>query len=156
MSYDKLQGRRALAVIPADGVKIPTPSYLKISSTTTATTATKLVDAAGDFITNGIKPQDIIYNTTSGAATTVLRVDSATQLTVVDDIMLTAQAYSIYDGSQEEGPVLYIGAGGTLTVVTVGGDEILLVNIPNASYVPIQVRGVQATGTTCTSIIALW
>jgi len=54
------------------------------------------------------------------------------------------------------GALLYIGTGGTLTITTVGGQTVTMINIPNGSYVPIQVQKVFATGTSSTDIIALF
>jgi hypothetical protein len=56
----------------------------------------------------------------------------------------------------DNGALLYIGSGGSLTITTVGGQTVTMINLPNGSYVPIQVRKVFATGTTASSIIALF
>jgi len=60
------------------------------------------------------------------------------------------------DGSGNNGCVLYVGGGGNLKVLTVGGDEVTFVNIQDGSFVPIQVLRVFSTGTTSTNIIAIW
>lgn len=56
----------------------------------------------------------------------------------------------------KSGVVLYIGSGGDLTVLTVGGDEETFYNIQDGSFLPVQVLRVFATGTTATNIVALW
>ena len=56
----------------------------------------------------------------------------------------------------DNGALLYIGTGGSLRITTVGGQTVTMINLPNGSYVPIQVRKVFATGTTASSIIALF
>lgn len=57
---------------------------------------------------------------------------------------------------QVEGCVLYIGTGGTLRVLTAGGDDITFTNVPNGSFFPVQVIRVFASTTNATNIIALW
>ena len=52
--------------------------------------------------------------------------------------------------------MLYVGGGGNLKVLTVGGDEVTFVNIQDGSFIPIQVLRVYATGTTATNIVAIW
>ena len=52
----------------------------------------------------------------------------------------------------------FVGTGGpasTLKITTVSGQDVTLVNIPDSSFIPIQVRKVWAGGTTCSDIIAL-
>lgn len=59
-------------------------------------------------------------------------------------------------GGLSNGCVLYVGTGGDLAVVTVGGDSVVFTNIQDGSFLPIQVLKVLATGTTATNVIALW
>lgn len=64
----------------------------------TTATAGKLIDSAGIFTdaTYTVKPGDIVENVTEGTETTVVTVDSATQLTLADDIFTeTGKAYVI-------------------------------------------------------------
>jgi len=56
----------------------------------------------------------------------------------------------------KSGVVLYIGTGGDLTVLTVGGDEETFYNIPDGTFFPVQVVRVLNSGTTADNIIALW
>jgi len=63
---------------------------------------------------------------------------------------------STEDGSGNNGCVLYVGTGGDLKVLTVGGDEVVFSNIQDGTFFPVQVLRVFATGTTATSIVALW
>lgn len=57
---------------------------------------------------------------------------------------------------QVEGCVLYVGTGGILRVLTAGGDDVTLKNVPNGTFIPLQVIRVFASTTTATDIIALW
>jgi len=52
--------------------------------------------------------------------------------------------------------VLYIGTGGSLKVLTEGGDEIMFTNIQDGTFFPVNVLRVFASGTDATGIIAIW
>jgi hypothetical protein len=54
------------------------------------------------------------------------------------------------------GCVLYVGTGGILRVLTAAGDDITFKNVPNGTFLPVQVVRVFAGVTTATDIIALW
>ena len=51
---------------------------------------------------------------------------------------------------------LFVGTGGDLEVITLGGSTLTLKNIPDGSFLPIQVTRVKATSTTATDIVALF
>lgn len=51
--------------------------------------------------------------------------------------------------------VLYVGTGGTLDIRTADGDDVSLVNVPDGTFIPIQVIRVFTTSTAA-DIIALW
>jgi hypothetical protein len=55
-----------------------------------------------------------------------------------------------------EGCVLYVGTGGILRVLTAGGDDITFQNVPNGTFIPVQVVRVFDTTTTALNIVALW
>ena len=59
-------------------------------------------------------------------------------------------------GGTNNGCVLYVGGAGNLKVLTVGGDEVTLVAVPAGSFIPVHVLRVFSTGTTASSIVALW
>lgn len=52
--------------------------------------------------------------------------------------------------------VLYVGIGGSLAVITAGGDSVVFSNIQSGSFIPVNVVRVLVTGTTANNIIALW
>jgi len=52
--------------------------------------------------------------------------------------------------------VLYIGTGGSLKVLTEGGDEVTFTNIQDGTFFPVNVLRVFASGTDATGIIAIW
>ena len=156
MAYQKLQASRALSVIPSDTINIPSPASLAFSSATTGASALKLVDAAGDFITRGVRIGDIIYSK-GGVVSIVTAVDSATQLSV-DLAVATAKTYDLYASPNipNNGCVLYVGTAGDVDIITAGGDSVLLTGVLAGSFIPIQVTRVKSGSTTALTILALW
>ena len=51
---------------------------------------------------------------------------------------------------------LFVGTGGNIQVITIGGSTLILNNIADGSFLPIQVTRVMATSTTAGDIIALF
>jgi hypothetical protein len=154
----KLQVSRALNVIKSNATNIPMPSLIT-SSVTTSTVTDKLVDSTINFVALGVQIGDTVYNTTSSTAATVTNVDSATQLSLNLDIMLSGDSYILYSGTNMAGSiepcVLYVGVGGNLDVTTAGGDDIVFFNVPTGTFFPVQVIKVKDT-TTAANIVALW
>ena len=69
--------------------------------------------------------------------------------------------YTIYSPNQDGKTsfTLFVGDGGaatTLRVLTAAGDDVTLTNVPDSSFIPLQVVRVFATGTTCSEILALY
>lgn len=158
------QPTSAIAVVPSDSINIPNPGI--ITSGTNTGGGVTLTDAGQDFTTGATNPQgynitggDIVINA-AGAIGEILSVDSATQLTLVG-AGVAAGTYDIYKGNYQykdgvsPGYSLYVGTGGTLVVLTITDQEVTLLNVGNATWVPLQVQRVMATGTTATDIIAL-
>ena len=159
----KLQVSRALHVIPSQNTNIPMPNVI-VASLATATTTGKLVDSTKNFSSVGANPLnvqvgDIVYNNTLSSAATVTNVDSATQLSLNSNIMLSTNAYTLYSGTNTAGSVepcvLYVGVGGTVNVTTAGGDVVSFVGIASGTFLPVQVIKVNSV-VTATDIIALW
>ena len=51
---------------------------------------------------------------------------------------------------------VYVGATGNVAVTMQDGGDVTFVGVPAGTTIPIRVTIVKATGTTATSIIALW
>jgi len=51
---------------------------------------------------------------------------------------------------------LFVGTGGDVEVITLGGSTLVLKNIADGSFLPIQITRVKATNTTATDIVALF
>jgi len=155
MAYEKLQGRRAIDVIPDDTVIVPSPSDLVASGTADGLAASSLEDSTANF-TNSVIPGATVYNTTNNTVAKVTGV-SGTVLNLSANIFPVGnEDYKVYNTDNSQGPVLFVGTGGNLNIATVGGDEVLLTNLNNASFIPIMVSKVLSTNTSCSDIIALW
>jgi hypothetical protein len=158
MAYQKLQGYRALEVYKTNAIEsYPDPNRLATFGTNSSVTADKLVATSGDFINNKIEAGYIIANTTDGSYAIIEAVDSATTLSLSVDIFTgTAKKYRIYSQLSKEPCLLYIGTAGVVDVDTAGGDsQIEFVNIGNATFLPVQVKRVNAAST-ASNFIALW
>lgn len=77
-------------------IKITRLSPLSYGSAT-STSEGKLIDSGAGFIFDGVFPGSMVKNTTDGTYTTVVTRDSATQLTLVDDIFVSGESYEVYD-----------------------------------------------------------
>ncbi|MGB3178987.1 MAG: hypothetical protein WBC68_02820 [Albidovulum sp.] len=51
---------------------------------------------------------------------------------------------------------VYIGQTGDVTVRLAGGQTVLFANAQAGTLLPIRAKGINATGTTATNIVALW
>ena len=52
--------------------------------------------------------------------------------------------------------IIYVGVAGTVTVLTVQGEETAFVGMLGGGTVPVEVIRVYATGTTATSLVAIY
>jgi hypothetical protein len=161
MSLFKTTFTRALRAHPSNDADIAYPTQIAGGNNTTATT-NKLINSAATYITKNVKTGDVVHNDTAGTAATVVSVESETELTLNANIFTTtAQAYAIYAMSPQTsmgnpGCFLYIGGTGNVSVITIGGDQLIFNGVPAGTTLPIQVRRLRATGTTATLVNALW
>lgn len=79
---------------------------------------------------------------------------NAELITPSDTTDLTLSGGSI--DPTETGACIYVGTAGNLCVTMLGGQKVIYYNIPNGSFLPIQVKRVWATDTTCANILALY
>ena len=153
MAYQKLQVERALTVIASDTINIPNVAGPTVSGTTDGVTANKLVDSTASFTSNLVGY--IVYNTTDDTVATVTAVDDAGTLSLSADIMASGENYTIY-ADDNNGCVLYAGAGGNIKVLTAGNDEVTFTGTAAGAFIPVQVKRVFATPAPPAGIIALW
>lgn len=141
MAYEKLigQGSRMIEIIPNDMGPIPFPGNFITSGTGDnpgSGSTTVLRDANATFITDGVKPNDIIWCTLVGplgrGATIVKQVDSETQLTtstvVNANFGLNSVTYSIWKGEAVPCRLWIAKADRNIDIITEGGDEITLLS----------------------------
>jgi hypothetical protein len=82
---------------------------------------------------------------------TKLQAGRAAAVTPSDTVNIPAVT-----GGTNNGCVLYVGGTGTLKVTTIGGDDVTFTGVPTGTFIPVHVVRVWATGTSATSIVALW
>lgn len=51
---------------------------------------------------------------------------------------------------------LYVGGAGNLKVTTVNGEAVTFVGVPAGTILPVRAKIVWSTGSTATSVVALW
>lgn len=81
-----------------------------------------------------------------------LQVSRAAAVTTSD----TVDIPSVNGGTDNRGPVLYIGGAGNVRVLTEGGDDVIFYGVAAGQFLPVHVVRVFATGTSATNIVALW
>lgn len=91
------------------------------------------------------------------ASTNPLLVEDGQNVVVTDTIAQPERAASITpnDSTSFSASTLYVGTGGTLQVVTAGGDTVTFQSVPNGFF-PVKVTKVFATGTTASNIVRLF
>ena len=165
------QPTQAITVIPSDAINIPEPgSYLTGGNTGSGTTLTTAgakflgtFNAGNTGYSNRVAAGDVIYQGTT--IVTVVSVDSDTQLTVSAALTGGGATYEIYRGNGgaqtqllagNEGFSLFVGTGGNIAVIPASTtDTVILKNVPDSSFIPLQVARVSSTDTTAADIIAL-
>lgn len=97
--YISTSSDKYIYTLPADLRKIKSVIVIEADTTgtCTGTTANKLVNSGAAFTASLI--DKIVYNTTDNTFTRITAVDSATQLSLQDDIMANTETYIIGDGN---------------------------------------------------------
>ena len=160
-NFTQNQASFAINVIPSDTVNIPQP-YLKASGANTAFLGTTLIDGSANFEGVGttipaVQQGDVVYNNTTGNSATVVSVDSNIQLGLSATIFTaTPENYTVFQGNPNGNSfLLYVGTGGDISIQTSAAQPVISKNVGDASFIPINVGRVNASGTTATDIIAL-
>jgi len=158
------QPTQALDVIPDNAINIPEPG-IYVNGTNTAVTGTTITDTSAKFLgvfnpaqtgySNRVTAGDVVY--TAGNILTVTEVVSDTELKVSGTIAFNAK-YEIYrsNTATSEGFSLFVGGQGDIAVIPASSDEVVTMqNVPDSSFIPLQVKRVMNSNTTATNIIAL-
>ncbi len=158
------QPTQAINVVKSDTINIPEPdAYItganNGSGTTLTTAGAKFLgtfNRAATGYSNRVSVGDVVYQGTT--MVTVVSVDSNIQLTLSGAITAGGATYEIYraNTANSEGFSLFVGGQGNISVVPVSSDQtVIMQNIPDSSFIPLQVKRVNSTNTTATNIIAL-
>lgn len=164
------QPTQALNVIPNNVINIPEPDAY-ITGTSSSGTGTTITDGSANFLgvdnpgktgySNRVAVGDVVY-VIDGATITIVTVTAITNNTniVVSASVTGTKPYQIYRAnagpSDSEGFSLFVGGAGNIAVVPASSDQtVVLENIPDSSFIPLQVKRVNSGGTTATKIIAL-
>ena len=155
------QANFAVKVIPSDTINIPQP-YIKANRINTSFIGATLIDGSAQFEGMGtsipaVQPGDTVYNETTDDIATVVSVDSNTQLTLSAAIFTAApEEYTIYQTNPEPNAfLLYVGTGGDINIETSAELSVIMKNVGDASFIPINVGRVNSSLTTASDIIAL-
>ena len=156
MSAFTLVYTKAAGVSPNDTVNIPFPNIV-MDGINTSTVVNQLVDNTVDFIARGIKIGDTVMGVVGVTIqwATVIGLGTTTLTLSADIFTASGLDYFIYQGPNY-GCYLYIGGTGNVSVQTIGGNSATFVGVPAGTTLPVQVIRVNSTGTTATSIVALW
>ena len=68
----------------------------------------------------------------------------------------TVNVPSVSGGENTQGCILYTGSGGTIKVMTIGGDIVTFFSVPAGQVLQVRVLRVYAEVTTASNLIALW
>lgn len=63
---------------------------------------------------------------------------------------------SVSGGTNKEGAILYTGSGGSIKVMTIGGDVVTFADTQPGQILQVRVLRVYAEDTDATDILALW
>ena len=71
-------------------------------------------------------------------------------------VVTPSDAVDITGSTANTPATLFVGTGGNIDVITLGGSTLLLKNIADGTFLPIQVTRVKATLTTASDIVAIF
>ena len=166
MGSVKIQAGRALNIINSDDAEIPFPIVNSTGTDTAAPIGNQLIDNTKNFVTLNVVAGDIVYNTTTGLAATVVAPAlvatpdtielNASIFTGAGDNYVIYQSGAMAGGGSNFGCVLYVGGVGDVRVLTIDQDDVTFFGVQTGTFMPVQVVKVFATGTSATNIVALW
>ena len=162
MAYQKLQVSTAIRVIPSATVNIPNPSSPNVEGVIQAKGPNDQIQFTEDILEGTeFKRGAIIINTTTGDIGTIEAI-IAPGVAEVDNAFYTSSSNTnaiIIYADENEGCIIYVGdtsGGGDLNVETASGQEVIYKNVPQGSFLPVQVVRVNASLTTASELIANW
>ena len=166
MAYQKLQVSSASIVIPSNTVNIPTPAGPILETAVDVLGPNNEVAMDDNIFTDPLlKRGATIINTSQLTIGTieeiisdeVVKVDAAFYATLNPSDGIAV--YPLPNFNAQQGCIIYVGdtsGGGDVSVLTCGGSEVVYKNVPQGSFLPVQVLRVNASLTTAQSLIANW
>jgi len=154
---------KAIDVIPSDTINIPEPGSVFSSTSDASSIGALLVDPTAKFLDDFISGGDVVY-VGGNEIHEILKVIDNTQIELKSSVSAAAPyAFKIYKGNGgelkegQDGYSLFVGTAGDIAVLPVGSgqDAVVLKNVANNSYVPLQVQRVLDAGTTAADILGL-
>jgi len=167
MPTPKLNPSRSIAVIPSDYCNIPNPALLITECVSTSSGLGNFNVYNTNLVEAGVKVGDIVYDYTNMVAATITSIQyiynpmidpSMTNIIVLSGpiTISTETPILIYNGQDDStGCVLYVGNGGSIRVITEGGDDVILQGVLTGSFMPVQVTKIFLTDTAAVNILAL-
>ena len=162
MAYQKLQVSTAIPVIPSDFVNIPVPTSPNVQGVINAKGPNDQIQFTEDILEETIfKGGSIIVNTTAGIIGSIEAVIAPGVAQVSNDFYVgssNTDSIIIY-ANENEGCIIYVGdtsGGGDVNVETASGQQVLYKNVPQGSFLPVQVVRVNEGLTSATALIANW
>ena len=160
--YNKIQGIRVISVTPNDNINLIHPSDAPaftgagtlVSGNQYNFTTLTAADGADKLNVN-----DTFVSSTSTVVGRVVAIDTSGSTTLVTfDVSFGATATGSFYASVDlnDGAILYVGSGGDIAIETIGGDDVVVVGAVTGSTIYIQCAKVKATGTSASSILAIW
>ena len=167
MAYQKLQVSSASIVIPSNTVNIPTPDGPTIETAVDTTGPNNEVLMDDTTFTDDplLKRGATIINTTDLTIGTIEKIVGPGVVEVGAAFYGSLAAgkgiaiYPLPNFNAQQGCIIYVGdtsGGGDVHVLTCGGTEVVYKNVPQGSFLPVQVLRVNTSLTTAQSLIANW
>jgi hypothetical protein len=170
------QPTQAVIVVPNDDINIPEPGSYKGGTNNGAGVNLSVPVGSGNFVSGDLNPAgtgysnrvtggDVAYEPSTGTIAQVIEVTGEDTLTLsAPGLTGGGAAFELYRGNGgkvnskqgNEGFSLFVGTAGDLTVIPAASENaVVLKNVANNSYVPLQVARVLDSGTSAADILAL-
>lgn len=172
MAYAKPITTRARAITPSNTQNIPVINATPATGVDSSIT----VGGSGEVETATIVNAGLYYATAPTIEVTTATGSGAVLQAVLDTSgsiseVIVIEPGSLYDGSDtltvtggtfiaDQPCIVYVGGAGTVSVNTEGGDNVIFSGVAAGTILggasPISIRRVNSTGTSATSLIAMW
>lgn len=149
---------RALRIYPSDNCNIPFPNKI-FGNSAYSISGNSIFDPGLNFIELGIQIGDTIFNYDYNLYSIITSVEE-NYLYFADNIFFSSgETYEIYQGVNQGCYVIpTANEFGQLdiSVITVGGDNVIFSGVTSGTVLPVKVLRVNTTGSNLGSVIAVW